>query len=408
MESFDYSANWKFLDTILLYKDPTFEFKSSICFVDFENCLVKKISTKKIYDGFVIDKKALVEPYDSAFIKRLKKEQSNIVVLSNQINANKLNIDIIMKKFEVFLANAKIPMLAIFALNYNCFSKPHTGMWKFITALYKKHMTTIREVTVISNEGGLIVEKEKNKTTIATVIGSDVDRCFAYNIGAEYMTIKDYLGDTGRYTKFIWNQHIIAPELRRLCVDKINSMENPNIFKILNDMSADTYVIMLMGAPCSGKTTFARRFVKKWQESKFSKTNEIRLLSSENLTKRSTFNKFKKFTGERIHVIIDDYCNTASDRVDYINHIRDANLNIGILFCEINVGIHMAKILNYARVEDANDFNVKLYKYRDFSIFASMYQRPSEKEYPGACSIIYYPKIDERPSIMNYRYTEIC
>ena len=43
----DYSPYWKDLGTVLMYQSPDFQFLSGVIITEFENCLIKKLSTTK-------------------------------------------------------------------------------------------------------------------------------------------------------------------------------------------------------------------------------------------------------------------------------------------------------------------------------------------------------------------------
>jgi hypothetical protein len=408
----EYSDNWKTLGTILMYKPPQFQFSSSVIITELENCLLDHITPNKLYD--TRNKHDI--NYNTELIEQLTKDSTDksIVILSNQINQNKLNIDMIKKKLEELLSKTKLHILALFALTPNKFSKPHTGMYKLLDAYYKQHGSSIRRAVVVSNDGGLIIEKEKRNSVETKVAFRDTDRAFAHNISAEYFTIDEYLDENdkngmrvtdqnfGKKVKFSWDGNIISPEVRLEYVKEITKMEPVNIFAELGKFkNVDSYVIMILGAPRCGKTKLTKEIIRKWRDSKFGESNEVRALSRNEFSKGRLFNTFRKYVDDRIHIILDGSCNNPDERKPFLEYIADRN--IAVLYIEVNVGFEMARVFNHTCVENATSDKVMLYKNRDYYIFKSMYKRPKPDEYNKATFIVYYPTIEVSSSLM-YRY----
>ena len=404
----DYSANWKNLGTLLVYNDKQFQFKSSVVIVELDNCLFDHITPNKLYDT---RNKHNVN-FNEEFIKHLSRDSidKSLVILSNQINQNKLNIDMIKRKVEALIDKTKLPILAFFALTPNRFSKPHTGMWKLLSAYYKLHASAnIQNAIVVSNEGGLIVETEKRTGIETKVAFKDTDRAFAHNICADYLTIDEYMDNTygnpnfGKKIKFLWDQNIISPDIRNEYYNEISKITNVNIFRELgNFKNKDGYVIIIMGAPRCGKTQLSKTIIKKWRSSDFGKHNEIKRLGLDMYTKGRLFSIFCKLINDRISIVLDGCCDTESQRKEFLNHVKDKN--IAVLFIEVNVGFEMARVFNHVCVEESKDEDTVLYKDRLYYIYKSMYRRPRKEEFENSSYIIYYPRIDSRDTVMKYRY----
>lgn len=396
-----YSKNWKNIGGILLYQCEKFQFKSDVIITELDGCIIKYISQSKIYNTMNLYN---IEIFDEELIDMFRKEKFNksIIIISNQINQNKLNIDIIKRKIEYLVDIINIPLLCFFPLKPNCFMKPHTGCWKLLKAYYKKYgNTVIQKAQVISNEGGLIQEKvNKSGYSFSRVCSTDIDRAFALNAGLHYSTIDEFLKGVSQI-KFKWDTKIIPPDIRQLYVDEVKKRKNPNIFQELNKfINSDLYVIMIMGAPRSGKTKLAKNIINKWCESEFGKSNAIERLGTDNFTSIRRFNKFKKLVDDRISVIIDGDCHTEQLRLCYVNYLKGRN--IPILCIEVNCGLQMAKVFNHAHVEESNDDRVFLYRTRRYDIYKAEYEFPIENK--NLKYLLYTPEIEEKPAVMEYRY----
>jgi DNA 3'-phosphatase len=410
--AYEYSTHWKDLGSILVYQSPDFAFHNKILITDFENCLIDKISTAGLYHA--INPKA-VTPYDDEFLKRIGKDAADksIVILCNQINTNKLNIDMIKKKLEAFVETYKIPILAFFALKPNKFSKPHTGLWKLLRTYYKSiGHTEISHATVVSDFGGRVVEITSKRGNVKTKYdNSDTDRAFAHNIGIPYKTIKEYLCnlENGIYVgpdgeelttpvieKFTWSKKNLDPALRVLYLEKLAQYKNPNIFaKLATAGEVTAYMIMIYGAPRTGKTTLARDILHKWRKSAFGKKNEIKRLGMDKYTKGKRITQTYKFLLDRISVIIDGECHTDALRQPFLDVAKE--LCIPVFHIEVNPGIGMSYLFNHTAVEKAADEDTVVYPERAYHVYQSTVKRPAD-------NILYCPVIKKSVELMEFRY----
>lgn len=411
----EYSTNWKQVGTILLYKSDSFQFNSGVLITELDNCLIEHITPKKIYDEYNQHNISI----HADLISQLKKDciDKSLIVLTNQFTASKLNIDVIKRKVETFTEKTNIPILVFAALKNNKFAKPHTGMWKLLKSYYKKYGdNSIKSAMVVSDEGGLIEEKVTKKGIVSSkIVVSDVDRAFAHNINAEYKTINEYCMTEGKKL-FKWSSRIVPPDVRKLYCDEIEkymkeqnggnldmrNLYNTFIFKELaNFTDTDVYIIIVIGAPRSGKTTVCKNIIDKWRNSSFGTSHAIELLSQNEYSNSKRFNTYKKLLLDRISVVLDGDLHINSLQKQYAT-FADEN-QIPILYLEVNPGIAMAKLLNHVAVEDARDDQVILYKNDVFSIYKSMFCRP---KVDGVKSryIMYCPIINKKSSIMDFRY----
>jgi DNA 3'-phosphatase len=400
-----HTPHWKDYGTIMIYHNTEFVFKPECIIVDMDECLIKYMPKYKIYDTL---NNYEFQIRDNGFIRRLRSEnhKKSIILLSNQVNTSKLNIDQIKRKFEFIVDKLNLPMIAIFALKNNCFMKPHTGMWRWLKILYKDygHMS-IESALIVSDEGGIIESKEKKRTGEITekISVSDVDRAFAWNIEQPFMTLGEFVDHT-KPPPFRWNSRIIDPDTRQPYLQILDDAEkrNPSISSVLNNFGKREYYVMIMlGAPCSGKTTLAKTIISKWRKSQFGKSNAIERLGTDNYTAIKRLKTFKAMCDQRISTIIDGDMYTNQTRDPYLKYLKGKN--IPVVYILVNPGNAMARVFNHSRVEDSNDDKICLRKIDDFSIYTSRYKAPTITS--SLVKLIeWYPKIQKTPSIVKYRY----
>ena len=392
----EYSNNWKDLGSVLVYQSPEFQFKSHVVITDFEGCLIKKITSTHLYHS--INPKTIV-PYNDEFLKQIKKESSDfsIVIISNVPGTGKLITDAIKYKIELFCELHNIPILALFAVKKNRLSKPHTGMWLFMTGYFAKMGDShIQKACVVSDYGGRIEEYETNRgNSRVRCDRTDLDRAFAFNIGIPYHTIIEYL-NFEKQEKFNWNSNCLSPELREIYVDKLQQYTNPNIFTELFKLGQhDSYMIIIYGAPRSGKTTLAKELVKKWKASNYGQSHALIRYGMDKYSKTKRINHVRKAILDRISVIIDGEVHTPALRQPFEDIA--AKTKTPILYIEVNPGLGMAYIFNHVAVETATNENIELYDIKEYLYYKSKVVRPRN-------TVLYCPTIKKTKQVMQFRY----
>jgi DNA 3'-phosphatase len=395
----EYSPNWKDLGSMLLYQSPTFQFRSGVIITEFEQCLINRLISSKLYHN--IDPQSIT-PYNEEFLKMIEKESQDysVVIISNIFTRGKLTIDSLKYKFEMFCKAYDIPILALFALKKNRLSKPHTGMWDFLNGFFMKYGNSkIQKACVVSDFGGRLFEQTlRNGKIRVKVDGTDMDRAFANNVGIPYHTISEYIRPDEYKEKFNWNSNCLAPELRQQYIDKLSEYQNPNIFsRLFENGIQDKYLILVYGAPRSGKTTLSREILRKWRASRYGKSNVIKRLGLDKYTQTKRLGLAKKYLADRINLIIDGGCHTEKLREPFEELAKQHHIRI--LYVEVNPGLGMSHILNHVAVETAKDENIVLYDLKEYHHYKSMVVRPKS-------ALLYCPIIKKNKYIMDFRYTD--
>ena len=388
-----FSSNWKDLDYLLYYQSKNFIYRPDIIITELDGCLTKKASISSSYNIYNLNN---FELFDNLYVKTLKKNihNTNIIIVSNQFTNNKLLTDLLKRKIEWFESVTEIPVMVFFIFRNNKYSKPHTGIWKLIKSYYKANNCTINETVVVSNLGGRIIQTNNSHNSIRRD-ESDLDRAFAHNCKITYKTINEYLGLV-KTEKFSWNITYLYPEVRSEYIERISEYNNPNIFKELANIQKQTCMIILIGAPKSGKTTFAEDIIEKWRASPYGKSNEIMRVGRD---KFNTFSKMKimaeKYLKDRISVIIDDRNYNDLSRKPYEDLAE--NYNTAVFYIEVNPGILMAQLFNRLAVENATNENVVVCPDKEYYIYRGKEKKPKN-------TLSYCPKINVTNQLLDFRY----
>jgi bifunctional polynucleotide phosphatase/kinase len=399
MADYTFMEEWKHLGCILTLRTKDFQFHSNVIITEFEDCLIKKLPSSKLYHS--ISPKD-IEPYNLDFVKKIvvDAKDKSIIIMSNQFTGGKILIDALKRKVESFIAIYKIPLLVLFALKKNRFMKPHTGLWDLLKGYYKSFGgCNIQKTLVVSNLGGRCIQKIEtdSKTTVKTIVDKeDTDRAFAHNCEIAYATIKEYINPLIKQEPFIWNKHIIEPEKRRKYIEMIAEYKNPDIFKILSTYDkAETFMIMIFGAPRSGKTTYAKHIINHWNKYPISKTNEVKLLSDSEMKKGKILSSADKLLKDRFSVIVDGKMHTAKFREPYEEVAKKYNTQI--IYVEVNPGILFAQLFNHVHIQNAKNENDVLYSELEYYVYKSELSKPEN-------CINYCPVINDSIELTMFRY----
>ena len=391
--NYDYAKYWKDLGSVIIYNHPNFQFNSIVILVEFENCLINKISPTQLYHA--ISPKT-VTPYREEFIKVLQKEitEIGVIIVSNVPNQGKLAVDSLKRKVEAFYDKYNIPALAFFSLKPNKFSKPHTGIWTLINSFYKKSGHMITKSCVVSDFGGRLIDREMRTGAIRTLADkTDLDRAFAHNTDMPYKTISEYL-NPDLLEKFSWNNLSLSPEDRLIYIKKLREYRNLDILKeLFRNNRADVYMILVYGAPRSGKTTVCKELVKQWRVENMVGT--VKRLGRDKYTTGTLFKMAKKYLEDKINVIIDGNCHTENLRSPFIQ-LADM-YKAKYITVEVNPGMNMAYIFNHVAVETATTEDVLLYENKEYYYYNSIVSRPDNV-------IIHCPEIQSNKQLTQYRY----
>ena len=421
----EYDENlWIELNTLLIYKSRTFMFNSHVIITELDGTLIKMVSKKSLYEN---DGNG-VELYGNA--KKLRSDQHSVIILSNQISTGASAYDAIKLKLSAFLNATHLPVLAVFALRPNCFAKPHTKMWTvYVKTLYRDHGAKVVESIVVSSRGGFareIFDKKEEKVVLKRQT-DDVDIAFAHNIESQFIAIDTFLNPSSVPKVTQWNSHIIAPELRKDYIlstnmnmetaHQKNKLTGPSGNDFFYDSFAtqkideiilkgwkqlpksDTLVILVFGAPTSGKSTLIKELNKRVAVSNWGKHNTLKYLDLASMSSRSMVRAADKYLAQRFNLMIEGVFPNEISRAPFIALAQKHNSSI--LLIEVNPGIEICKLFNHLRVETVTDLTelVALSKYYDYR---GRYIHPAPIK--NCVYVLYRPIVVMNNILQKYRF----
>ncbi len=225
-------------------------------------------------------------------LRELYSDGYKIVFMSNQ--AKKDSIHVIKEKINKIIRNINIPIQVFIATKYDYNRKPFTGMWELLL-----EQSSDRDLsrTLLSSSIKVNLDSSFYVGDAAGRPGdfSCSDRKFARNIGITFHTPEEFFCNKSP-EKFDWS--------------------TPNLLqdKIQVKLSDAQEIILLIGPPASGKSTFCKQF-----------TNYIRINRDELKTKEKCHKVAKNINKS---IIIDNTNSSIEDRSFYIKLAKEKNIPI--------------------------------------------------------------------------------
>ncbi len=223
-------------------------------------------------------------------LTKLLKRGNKIVIVSNQnlnseikINAVKTKVENIVNTYD---AKHKKQIIVFIATKKDIWRKPHYTIWDMYLGRCNK-----ANCFFVGDAAG----RDKDH--------SCVDRKFAYNIGIEFYTPEEYFEGSDT-TKSTFHLDKIGKNTLKDVVDdwQLPKMKSP-------------YIAILIGAPGSGKSSFAKQYLPN--------TSIVSLDVTK--TKAKTFKLFKELLNSGINITIDNTNPTKEGRAQYTQLARQSN-----------------------------------------------------------------------------------
>ena len=171
-----------------------------------------------------------------------------IAILSNQngISKGKAKSSDILHKVTAIQASLAIPLIFICAIDDDINRKPSTGMWKYLSSYFKDKPDPKKSIYVGDAAG-----RSKNPSTGKKDF-SDGDIKFAKNAGLEFKTPEEFfLGSTVSV--------VVDDSLSKIPTD--GSVFSDKSSSITSDKQE---VVLFVGSPGSGKSTFWGNYMKSY------------------------------------------------------------------------------------------------------------------------------------------------
>lgn len=297
-----------------------------------------------------------------------------IVIFTNQrgISSGKVNPTILINKINNIRKKFNFNIDVLLATNDDYYRKPMTGMFDFY--IKQTGIKVDKNNSFFCGDAGGRQYNTKNKDF------SIFDRYFAHNIELKYYTPEE-----------LFNQPIKKYT--------INDLYNSINFQINNTFDINQFItknnkqelILLVGRPASGKTTFAKKYYKDYNY-----INQDELKTSDKCIKKA--NEFIK-NGK--NVIIDNTNGSLKTRQKYYDIISNLKREINVKVFIFDIDVKLSYHLNNYRVQQSFG-KYKLIPTIVYNLYKKNYVEPTIEEYKNI-EIIKLPLILDNDSIDNIK-----
>ena len=340
---------WISYKSILYYNPPESNDSSKIAAFDMGNTLITSASGRT-FPPSRIDWKWMY-PNIPKKLNELHENGYKIVILSNQlaIGRGKTSKGTIQGKILDIEEECDVPLSAVLATIDDEFRKPSPNLFEFFTEAMITKNVDYKESFYVGDLAGRINEWAPGKTKDKGC----TDRKFASNIGINFKTPEEFFLDE-KTAPFEWGT--INPKL----------IEEADTFNSEEFISDEQEVIIFVGYPSSGKTTFAKQYLTPHGYVHISRD----IYKSTN----TVFKGLSKALAEGKSVVIDDTNPSIKGRHLYIKIAESSGVSIRCFY--FNTSFELSKHLNNLRVlVSKGDYGVT--PMVAYNMFQKQYQKPS-------------------------------
>lgn len=391
--------------------EPVFNYYENIASFNLDKTLIKsktKITDDDLEFEFMF-KNCIIRLAD------IYRQDYSIVVISDQTLITKgiISIDSLQRKFDYLvkaLSDRNIPIIGIFTTKTNCYKKPHTWTWKFLSEIYRgmKKPINMKESYYVGPLAGRLAKYPNKKDD------DYVDCAYAHNIGIEFKVPEQIFRQSAEIGEFVNNISMTEKEkdtfiemefekykkselfhhnsLYEYCVSQASKMDDSTFAS-----QKPAFVIMILGPPCSGKTELANSIAAHAAtQSNESKSRAVIISKNTIYQKKSIYKAVDGFMQDGRILIIDGDFPTHDSRFLYLKKASDYKLPV--IFVKLSPSHKICKQFNYIKLERSQSGFVAPFSDAYFKKYNKTYQNPDiqnyAKKFPGLkCSIIEVPTI---------------
>ncbi|CAO3637786.1 unnamed protein product [Cunninghamella blakesleeana] len=252
-----------------------------------------------------------------------------------------------------------IPVLLFASLQKDIYRKPMRGMWDELIQEYNDTEVDLKNSFYVGDAAGRSAGWKPNMKKDH----SCVDRKFACNVGIDFFTPEAYFTNE-KEADFSWGSVNIKdyPKPSPESSTKLTSLVSNN------DNSSKVELILLVGPPASGKSSFAQNYLL---------SKDYVYINQDTLkTKAKCINACEKALAEKKSVVIDNTNSTIETRSQFIKIAKKHKIPIRCF--KFTTDIELCKHNNYYRSIYKKDR--PLLSEIVFRVFSSQYQPPTLKE----------------------------
>eukprot|EP01121_Diplochlamys_sp_Union-15-3_P010579 TRINITY_DN2980_c0_g1_i4.p1 TRINITY_DN2980_c0_g1~~TRINITY_DN2980_c0_g1_i4.p1 ORF type:complete len:313 (-),score=53.53 TRINITY_DN2980_c0_g1_i4:40-978(-) len=283
-----------------------------------------------------------------------------IVIFSNQggLEKNKEKPADIKGKILDIIVKLGFPAQAFVAGATDIYRKPNTTMWELFVSKYNKNVTPdLSACMYIGDAAGRIkgwkIKKPKDF--------SCSDRKFASNIGIEFKTPEEYFLDEKPVSKSKWEWGSLDP------VQFLKEFPEETLEDKKDYTSDSQEVVIMVGRPASGKSTFAKNNFKDYT-----------VINRDKLTTQTKCLKEAKLAlSDGKSIVVDNTNPDLKSRKPYIDLAKEKGIPVRCFWYDTDM--ELTKHLNFYR-EKVTCPSVRRIPDVAYHTYNKKFVAPSEKE----------------------------
>lgn len=349
---------------ILYFISDNYAYKPNVAIMSFNHTLIadeikkSKIQFMSIYNENVVP-----------FLEQIN-EQGSLVVIENTYKISAETLKTSIGQFFKLIENEtrKLPFIIIFATKNNKFKKPYTHVFSKLQQLYASNklkrniiLTDEEKRNIINLDNSLVIGNNAGRlrNSMFKADMSDVDRAFAANIKIAFRT------NTQVFTReSAPRQWSYSYDVKKLILSQKMLIE-PNFADFITN---GPQVVMIAGAPTSGKTLLSKRIASHIKTS----GTEAKIYDVNNYTSYHVMLQVLKndmnSEGILTQIIIVDTFEYDKKRLDCFELLG----KMPIKYIELDTPRPVCEFLNKFRLQISQNANIELYsKYRYNDYYAS-------------------------------------
>lgn len=184
-------AEWQDRNTVLIRTPSVYDWKPSVIGFSLDGTLVRNKSGNPLPRN----EKDWVFIHDNTLDKLVEVSQfASIVIITHdkRIGLGKIGKHVYRNRVDRIateLHKVGVECIAIVGTRMNCFSKPHTKLWKLLQSMYeraRKPAPVAAKSIYVGDMGGHLASKQGSVWGTQTKDVAYYDRAFAHNVGMRY------------------------------------------------------------------------------------------------------------------------------------------------------------------------------------------------------------------------------
>lgn len=259
---------WKWLlyeNSVYVLKCEDFAPTSKLAMFDLDGTWIRTASGKKhaqsVDDWLFLDQKESVcEPsVICSKLEQLHKDKYSVVLVSNQFGITKgvLKPEELLQKMLYILTHLKIPILGLFPFQRDGYRKPFLGCWELL----------LEQFDEMPCEAFYVGDAAGRRYSASKADFASVDVNFAKNIQLYGTYFPNTVSNLEFYTPeqfFGLKQTRPTASFFDKSLQPVSEWKKQQLEPTTFVPSATQEIVVLVGCPASGKSTFAKHFVKQY------------------------------------------------------------------------------------------------------------------------------------------------